>query len=158
MRTAAGMAPPPARCSTERSSAVTPPASSSAPPTSSGSGRAARDSIICVATRAKASTPRGTLMEKIERQPKVTVRPAPIMGPARLATPQTPLKMPCMRARSRSENRSATTISATGIRPPAPRPCSVRARMSWLIERAAAHAPAPARKSEMATSRTRRRP
>ena len=66
-----------------------PPARSRAPLTSTGSGRVARDSIIFVATRTKAITPSGRLIEKIERQPKVTVRNAPRMGPARLATPQT---------------------------------------------------------------------
>ena len=37
-------------------------------------------SIIFVATRTKAMTPSGRLIEKIERQPKVTVRQAPENG------------------------------------------------------------------------------
>ena len=135
-----------------------PPVRSSAPGTSTGSGLIACDSIICVATSAKARMPSGTLIEKIERQPKVTVRPAPIIGPARLATPHTPLKRPWMRARSRSEKRSPETVRATGMRPPAPSPWRTRARMRWVIVRAAAQVSAPTTKSVIAMSRMRRRP
>ena len=74
-------AAPPAFCSTESSSAVIPPARSNAPLTSRGSGRVARLSIIFVATSTKAITPSGRLIEKIERQPKVTVRNGPENGP-----------------------------------------------------------------------------
>ena len=43
------------------------------------------------------------LIVKIERQPNVIVIQAPISGPTRLATPQTPEKSPWIRARSLSE-------------------------------------------------------
>ncbi len=94
----------------------------------------------------------------MDRHPKVTVRAAPSMGPARLATPQMPLNRPWMRARSRSEKRSPETTRATGISPPAPSPCSTRAAMRWVMVCAAAQAPAPTTKSEIAMSRMRRRP
>jgi hypothetical protein len=97
---------------------------------STGSGREDRDSIIRVATRMNAMIPSGMLIVKMDLQPKWTVRYAPSSGPTRLAKPQTPEKRPWMRARSSSEYRSAMTVSATGMRPAAPRPWIARAAIS----------------------------
>ena len=80
-----------------------PATSVAAPARSNGSGRAARDSTIWVATSASAITPSGMLIVKIERHPKEMVIQAPSNGPIRLATPHTPEKRPWTRARSSSE-------------------------------------------------------
>jgi hypothetical protein len=71
---------------------VTPTASSAAPATSTGSASRARDSFRRVATRKKAIAPRGMLIEKMDLQPKCTVRNAPTSGPTSAAKPQTPEK------------------------------------------------------------------
>ena len=95
--------PSPGRCSTAKSSPAMPATSVAAPARSSGSGRATRDSTICVATSASAIRPRGMLIVKIERHPNEMVIHAPRSGPIRLATPHTPEKRPWTRARSSSE-------------------------------------------------------
>ena len=58
----------------------TPTASEEAPATSTGSASEARDSIIRVATRKNATAPSGMLIEKMDLQPKCTVRNAPSSG------------------------------------------------------------------------------
>src|SRR6202162_1409650 len=88
---------------TAKRTSVTPRARVEAPATSTGSGSEGRDSFSRVATRKKAIAPRGMLIEKMDLQPKCTVRNAPINGPTRAANPHTPEKSPWIRARSCSE-------------------------------------------------------
>jgi hypothetical protein len=101
-RVAGASAALPVPCRTENSSRVTPDPRHTAPFTSKGSRRDARDSFRFIATSTNAMTPRGRLIEKIERQPKERVMAAPRSGPRRLAVPQRVLKSPCTLARSRT--------------------------------------------------------
>ena len=102
-RTGRPIVPDPEPWRTAKSSAVTPMPRLAAPATSRGSGNLARDSIIFVETSTKARIPSGMLIVKMERQPSDIVIHAPISGPIRLATPQTPEKSPWIFARSLSE-------------------------------------------------------
>ena len=73
-------------------------------------------------------------------------------------TPHTPEKKPCMRARSCMLNISPIKINANGMMPPAPAPCTARARINCSMLRAMPHRTEPAKKSAMATTYKRRRP
>ena len=58
----------------------------------------------------------------------------PTSGPTIDDIPQTLLKTPCMRVRSVSVYISPMIVSASGINPPAPRPCRARKTISCGID------------------------
>ena len=74
------------------------------------------------------------------------------------ATPQTPEKRPCMRARCSNEKMSPIMMNASGISPPAPSPCSARNAISCPMFCACPHSTEPTRNSAMATMKTGLRP
>ena len=75
----------------------------------------------------------------------------PTSGPAMEATPNTPLNIAWMRARSASVYSSPTIVMLSGMIAPAPSPWTARAAMSTAIEVAAPDEADPTRK--MATPR-----
>lgn len=82
----------------------------------------------------------------------------PASGPAMDATPQTPLKNACVRARSASEYSSPTMVMLRGTTAPAPRPCMARAAISMVIDVAAPDSAEPTRKTAIPPRYMRRRP
>src|SRR5688572_30890925 len=57
----------------------------------------------------------------------------PATGPKMLDSPQTPLKRPCILARSCNVKMSPMMVMASGTSAPAPSPCTDRATMSCVI-------------------------
>ena len=74
------------------------------------------------------------------------------------ATPQTPLKSACVRARSASVYNSPTIVMLSGMIAPVPRPWMARAMMSAVIDVAAPDSIEPTRKMAMPVRYIRRRP
>ena len=81
-------------------------------------------------TRTIAIRPIGRLIQKIQRQPSLSVMKPPIAGPMISAHPVTPLKMPSARARSSRPNAPLRIAIASGITSAAPAPCAARAAIS----------------------------
>jgi hypothetical protein len=83
-------------------------------------------------TTTNASTPSGTLIRKIHRQPVMPssdvwpARKPPMTGPSTLEVPKTAMKYPWYFERSRGGTMSPMIASASDMRPPAPMPCSAR--------------------------------
>jgi hypothetical protein len=71
-------------------------------------------------------------------------------GPSTLEVPNTAMKKPWYRERSRGGTMSPMIASASDIRPPAPMPCSARNAASWYIESARPQSMDPATKTPMA--------
>jgi len=78
--------------------------------------------------------PNGRLMKKISRHETLSVRIAPMSGPAIDDTPHTPAKSACARARSASVYMSPMITMPIGSSPPAPMPCTVLNAMSCVID------------------------
>src|SRR5262249_33764617 len=96
------------------------------------------------APAAKAATPRGRLMKKIDRQPSVSVSTPPASGPMAVAPPIVAPKTPSARARAAPENstRNSGVPVANSTAPPTP--CNARNRSSASAGGASAHASDPA--------------
>jgi hypothetical protein len=73
-------------------------------------------------------------------------------------SPKTAPKYPWYRPRSRGETTSAIAAIVTTIRPPPPRPCSARKRISWNMLWLRPHSAEPTRKITIAVWRTIFRP
>ena len=93
-----------------------------------GGARAARDSAT--ASTAALAIPNGRFTQKIQRHPSAWTMAPPSTGPTSPARPQTAPKRPCMRARSRTSNRSPMIVRPTGWIAPAPIPWMARHAMS----------------------------
>ena len=107
---------------------------------------------------AAARTPSGRLIANTARQPTCSVRYAPSTGPEVLANANTVAKYPEKRPRSRGETCSPMSAWANVIRPPPPRPCNARARMSASRLCARAHAAEAIVNTANAPRSMRRRP
>ena len=73
----------------------------------------------------------------------------PMSGPTTLESPHTPLKSPCIFARSSSVKMSPMIVIASGTSAPAPSPCTARATIRNVIECAKPHAAEPRTKIAM---------
>ena len=107
---------------------------------------------------ASAISPIGTLIQKIHRHPKPSVRKPPIAGPTMRASPVTPLKMPSARARSSRAKAPLRIAMATGITNAAPAPWADRAAISARMLVDSAQAIDASMNSAMPAANIRRRP
>ena len=83
-----------------RTSSVRKVENNAAPIRSSGGVTAERDSVTRMRVIISAMIPSGMLIKKIQRQSRPSVRPPPTSGPAAMARPPTPPKIPKARVRS----------------------------------------------------------
>ena len=140
-------------------SAVVAAASSTMPPMSSLGftllplGRCRRK---IAASRARA--PRGTLIQKVQRQPMPSVNQPPSSGPATEETAKTPPMMPMFLPRSRAGTTSAMIAWERIMSPPPPSPWMTRPTISQFMSPARAPTTEPATKSRIAAIRRPLRP
>ena len=108
--------------------------------------RAARDSGMKIAARVIAATPIGTLIQKIERQPIVSVSRPPSTGPTPRLMPTTPPHTPIARARSFGSVKTLVMIDiATGLSIEPPTACTARNAISQPRLGATLHSNDPTR-------------
>ena len=74
--------------------------------------------------------PIGRLIQKIQRQPRLSVMKPPMAGPTINAHPVMPLKMPSARARWSRPNAPLRIAIASGMTRAAPAPCAARLAIS----------------------------
>ena len=111
---------------------------------SSRRGRSARDSGTKRAVSQKATTAIGRLIQKIDRQPRLSTSAPPSIGPAAIDTPKTAPQTPMARARSLGSVKVLATIDiATGLSIEPPRACSMREPTSAFAVGARLHSSDP---------------
>ena len=132
---------------------------SACPTGSKARARNAFDSGTKRAVKSAAAIPIGTLIQKIDRHPIVSVSAPPISGPTPSDTPATAPQMPTARARAfASGNAFAMSDSATGLSIDAPNPWSALNPISCSIVDARLHSSDPTVKTPRPIWNTRLRP
>ncbi len=115
-------------------SVVSPVSTSVCPTGSNLRARSAFDSGTNNAANRAAVIPIGTLIQKIDRHPIVSVSAPPIRGPIPSETPITAPQMPTARPRAFGSGKAFAIIdSATGFSIDAPTPCNARCAISCSI-------------------------
>ena len=109
-------------------------------------------------TTTSAMRPTGSETKKTQRQSVWSAIQPPVSGPSTEPTPKTAPVRPCQRPRSDGGTRSPITAIASGIRAPAPSPCTARARISCVIELAVPPMTAPVMKIRIPATKNGRRP
>ena len=89
---------------------------------------------------ATASTPIGTLIQKIQCQSSPWVTAPPTSGPPATASPLIPPKIPTAAPRRSAGKAAARMVSASGVTAADPSPCTARAAISSPESGATAHA------------------
>src|SRR5262245_48993493 len=121
--------------------------------------RAARDSGTNKAVQTIAAATIGTLTQKIERQPKLSTRTPPTIGPSPSDSPETEANTPIARARSAGSRNVLTTIAiATGLSIVPPTACTTRAAISHPMLGARPHSIEPTPNPARPIMKIRRRP
>ncbi len=121
--------------------------------------RAARDSGTNSAVHTIAADTIGTLIQKMECQPKPSARAPPRIGPSASDRPVIEPNTPMALARSAgSRNVVATIAIATGLSIVPPTACSARAAISQPMPGARPHSSEPSPKAARPVWKMRRRP
>ena len=102
--------------------------------------------------------PIGTFSQKIHGQARPCTTAPPIIGPARMARPTTPLKIPSAFARWGGGYAPDRRAMAGGMIIAEPAPCTARATISQPMDGASAHAADIAVNSPRPSRNSRRRP
>ncbi len=109
-------------------------------------------------TSGTTSRPMGTLSQKIHCQARPCAMAPPTTGPARTASPATPLKAPSALARCSGGKATLSCVTASGITSAAPHPWMARATIRAPTLCASAQAADAATNSPRPTTNRRRRP
>ncbi len=121
--------------------------------------RGARDSGTNRAASTKASSPIGTLIQKIARHPIESTRDPPTTGPSAMLMPTTAPQTPIARARSRASVKVLVMIDmATGFNIDPPTAWTMRKTISQLRLGARLQSSEPATKVISPAWKVRRRP
>lgn len=102
--------------------------------------------------------PKGTLIQKHQRQDRCSVNRPPSKGPKAMDTPNAAPMIPRYFPRSLGGNRSATMAWERMICPPPPSPCTARPKMSVPMDEPRAQASEPVIKSTWAMQKRGLRP
>ena len=105
-----------------------------------------------------ATSPIGTLTQKIHGQARPSATAPPTTGPAIRASPVTPLKSPRAFPRSSRGNAALRSAIASGITRAAPAPWTARAAINHPALLASAHAADAAMNTPRPATNRRRRP
>jgi hypothetical protein len=93
--------------------------------------------------RIRATAASGTLAQKSQRQPTVSVTTPPISGPTMLPIPKTAMLREIQRPRCRGGNRSATVVDTRKMSGPPPKPLRIRPATKIVMFPARAHSSDP---------------
>ena len=117
-----------------------------------------RDSGMRASTSGTASSPIGTLIQKIHCQARPSAIAPPITGPPPTARPVRPCSAPIAEPRRSGGNAAPTSVSASGMTNAAPTPWTARATISAVASGASAQAAEARANSARPAANRRRRP